>query len=619
MRVDWKRDLPAAELLARNHPTAGILAGVAGLRDEGVFAFSLLPEPLPEPRRIAPEVVAALEARHRALGSPPEVFASLKLLAGGAAAVVTGQQAGLLGGPLFTLWKTLTAIRAARALTARHGRPFVPVFWAETDDHDVDEVNRAWTLGAAGPVAFSLPVPETHRGAPVGTIPLDAGARRVVDEFFAAAPPTEFTAGLAADLARDLEASPDWRTWFARHLDRLFGRHGLVVADPLDPGLAACSRLLWAQVLEEPLALTAICQERGRHVASLGFKPILQKLEKRTPFFLIESGKRLPVTYERGLFRTAAEDHTLLALLRRLDARPGDFSAAVHLRPQLQDFLLPTAAYIAGPTEMAYFLQVLPGYRALGIPAPAIVLRASLTLIEPSVAKTLERLGVDPAELREGTDRVLTGVVRREQRLAAPALWEKTREAALKPVAKLAEALAAEHPDLAQRAEQARGKIDFLLKELETRSLAELRRKTEGGREQLERARMRLFPGGGLQERTLSAYYFLGKYGPGFVDALLEALPEDTANHHFGAIVPDKVTSPPLAKGDQGGFEHHSQHLIWPRTAMKRSAARNTPAPRPAPAATSSPSARTPTTSSWSSAAPAPRWRRPAAASSPSS
>jgi uncharacterized protein YllA (UPF0747 family) len=251
------------------------------------------------------------------------------------------------------------------------------------------------------------------------------------------------------------------------------------------------------------------------------------------------------VTYERGLFRTGAADHTLLALLRRLDERPGDFSAAVHLRPQLQDFLLPTAAYVAGPTELAYFLQVLPGYRALGIPAPAIVLRSSLTLLEPGVAKTLGRLGIDPAELREGTDRVLTALVRREQRFAAPALWEKTREAALRPVAKLAESLAAEHPELAQRAEQTRGKIDFALKELEARSLAELRRKSETTREQLERARARLYPNGDLQERTLSAYYFLGKYGAGFVDALLEALPEDTASHHFGEILPGQVEETP--------------------------------------------------------------------------
>jgi uncharacterized protein YllA (UPF0747 family) len=139
---------------------------------------------------------------------------------------------------------------------------------------------------------------------------------------------------------------------------------------------------------------------------------------------------------------------------------------------------------------------------------------------------------------------VLTALVRREQRLAAPALWEKTREAALRPVAKLTEALAAEHPDLAQRAEQARGKVEFLLKELETRSLAELRKKSETAREQLERARARIFPGGELQERRLSAYYFLGKYGAGFVDALLEALPADTAQHHFGAIVPATRETP---------------------------------------------------------------------------
>ena len=111
---------------------------------------------------------------------------------------------------------------------------------------------------------------------------------------------------------------------------------------------------------------------------------------------------------------------------------------------------------------------------------------------------------------------------------------------ALRPVAKLAESLAPEHPDLAQRAEQVRGKVEFLLKELESRSLAELRKKSDTARDQLERARTRLFPNGGLQERTLSAYYFLGKYGPGLVDELLETLPMDTALHHFGTIVPER-------------------------------------------------------------------------------
>jgi bacillithiol biosynthesis cysteine-adding enzyme BshC len=537
MAIAFGRSRPLAEFLPRHHPAAGLLSGDAALLETGAFSFSLAPT-LPEPRRIAPDVLAALEARHRALGSPPAVFESLRLLGEGASAVVTGQQAGLLGGPLFTLLKTLTAIRVARELTARHGRPFVSVFWSETEDHDHAEVNRAWTLGAQGPAAFSLAIAAEDAGRPVGAVPLGADARRLVAEFFAASPATEFTPALAAALTEDLDRSLDWGTWFARHLDRLFGRHGLVVADSLDPGLAACSRLLWARVLEEPLELTAICQERGRWLAGLGYKPILQKMEKRTPFFLLEGGRRVPVTYERGLFRAPGADYTLLALLRRLDDRPGDFSAAVHLRPQLQDFLLPTAAYVAGPTEMAYFLQLLPGYRALGVAPPAIVQRASLTLVEPGVEKVLERYGVEPADLREGTDRVLTALVRREQRFAAPALWEKTREAALKPVAKLVESLAAEQPDLSRRAEQVRGKVDFLLKELEGRSLAELRKQSEAAKEQLERARGRLFPGGGLQERLLSAYYFLGKYGPGLVEELLEALPADTSRHHFGTLTP---------------------------------------------------------------------------------
>ena len=382
MAILWKRSRPYAEFLPRHHPAAGLLAGDEDLRAAGNFAFSLVPDPLPALRRIAPDVLAALEERHRALGSPPEVFASLRLLADGAAAVVTGQQAGLLGGPLFTLLKTLTAVRIARELTARHGRPFVPVFWSETEDHDLDEVNQAWTFGAPGPAASRCPWPTSTAARPWGRSPLGGGGRASSRSSSRPSPATEFTPALVEGLLADLDRSPDWGTWFARHLERLFGRHGLVVADSLEPRLAACARLLWARVLEEPLALTGTCQERGRWLAGLGYKPILQKMEQRTPFFLLEAGKRLPVTFERGLFRTPHADHTLPGLLRRLDEGTGDFSAAVHLRPHLQDFLLPTAAYIAGPTELAYFLQLLPGYRVLGIPAPTIVLRASLTLVE---------------------------------------------------------------------------------------------------------------------------------------------------------------------------------------------------------------------------------------------
>src|SRR5512139_303813 len=172
MAIAWRQSRPFGEFLPRHHPAAGLLGGDAELLAAGRFAFSLAPTEIPQPRRIAPGVLAALEARHRALGSPPEVFASLALLAGGAPAVVTGQQAGLLGGPLFTLLKTLTAIRAARELTARHGRPFVPVFWSETEDHDLAEVNQAWTVGAGGPARFSVPIAPELAGGPVGAIPL---------------------------------------------------------------------------------------------------------------------------------------------------------------------------------------------------------------------------------------------------------------------------------------------------------------------------------------------------------------------------------------------------------------------------------------------------------------
>jgi bacillithiol biosynthesis cysteine-adding enzyme BshC len=395
---------------------------------------------------------------HRELEAPPGTGESLRLLAEGASVVVSGQQAGLLGGPFLTIIKALTTIHIADDLTLRTGRPHVPVFWSETDDHDIDEANAAVTLAPdSEPHTLSLPWPESLRESPTGSLPLGQEAERLIDSFFTLSGETAFSEGLRKRLVADLAAAPDFGRWFAKGLLSLLGDRGLIVFDALEERYKEFGRDLWVKVLEDPLRLTAELEAAGDRLSEAGYAPVLSKKKRRCPFFLITGGRREPVFFERGSFRAGERTYTHLEMRRRLDERPGDFSAGVNLRPLLQDHLLPTAVFVGGPTELAYFEQVLPGYEWAGVEAPALVLRPGLTLVEPGVRKTLRRHRTAPSDLKVGVDGVLGTFLRREHRLADPSRWEKLRQSTLRPLQRFAEGLDPEEGEVAELARRAEG------------------------------------------------------------------------------------------------------------------------------------------------------------------
>lgn len=539
MRIEWEVSAPLERWLPKSSPIRGLLGGDSALLDAGTFAFSTEIPTLPPPRTVAPPVARRIQAFHREIGAPSASLGRAALLEQGAQAVVTGQQAGLMGGPLLTFLKALTALRLAGELTRSRGRPFVPVFWAEAEDHDVAEINRVTTLGGDHrPRSFELPLPAGYREGPAGSLPLGEGAVETVNGFFEASGETEFTGDLRSQILSDLEGSERLSLWFIRLMLRFLGDRGLVVLESSDRTLKELARPFWVRVLDDPLALTEMVRETGASLAAEGYRPVLHKEKRRCAFFLIEEGRRLPVFFERGSFRAGERRYTSLELRCRLDERPGDFSPSVHLRPLLQDYLLPTAAYVGGPTEMAYFLQVLPGYRWGELPAPALVMRPSLTFVEPSVHRLLERQKIEPYDLAPGIDGILNAVIRRENRLADPSRWERLREGARRPLERFGSALSPSEEEIGRLLEKTSGRIDFLLRELEKRSVASLRRRSDTLREQLARARSRLFPGGLLQERILSPFYFMNKYGPDLFEGLEDNLPTDYTRHSFGTIIP---------------------------------------------------------------------------------
>jgi len=331
--------------------------------------ITVSPDPAAADRKLDREALAeTVLAYQQELGAPENAIAGAKALAlPGSSVVVTGQQPGLLGGPLLTVAKALTAIAWAERLAAESGRPVVPVFWAATEDHDVDEVNRLDILTATDERhRLSLPL------APDGTMlshvvpPADAVDALLAD-LAANLPGVDRKTELMADLAAT--RAPSLGDWFVRILSRWLGPFGLVIVEPRILRRAAAPVL--AMEHERP----------GAILKRIGPGPVTPAA---VPFFNVEDGRR------RRPDGDLAED-------------PEAVSWDVFTRVLAQDVALPVAGQVVGPTEMLYCAQAGPAHELFGIAPPPLIPRVSLTLVEKKVEKALGRFGASaPSVIERG-------------------------------------------------------------------------------------------------------------------------------------------------------------------------------------------------------------------------
>jgi bacillithiol synthase len=341
------------------------------------------------PRR---ELAALLLEQNRRFGSGSRALANVQLLVDPeTVAVVTGQQPGLFGGPLYNLYKAATAIRLAAALTARTGRPHVPVFWIASDDHQVGEVDHVHALdGDGAPVRISWARGPSRRVEPIAALCLDdgvAGALDRVAELSHGAPHSEDVVGLLSDCFRPGERLAEA---FARLTARLFEQDGLVLVESADPDLRRLGLPPLAAELAYPSPATAAAQLATERVAARGY-PVQVPLRDDSLNFFFGRSERFRIRCGPDGFRVELRSSFVGAetLHARFDAEVEQFSPNVLLRPLYQDALFPTAAYVAGPSEIAYFAQLAPVYELFGIPMPVVVPRKSVTLLDEEVASLL--------------------------------------------------------------------------------------------------------------------------------------------------------------------------------------------------------------------------------------
>ncbi len=436
--------------------------------------------------------------------------------------VVTGQQAGLFTGPLYTLYKAATTIKTAKALSERTGRNVVPVFWMATEDHDYAEVAMNWNFDGTRVRRARLPRRHKHN-APVGALPVTDELVALCEEVSSELGGTLHGQDMTRLLKDTLAASDTLGDWFGRLLLNLFAPWGLVVLDPSAPEMRMAMRPFFRHCLQNTLLIQKdfmICTDR---VTTLGFRKELELGPGQTGLFIIEEGHRIALysNQEGTWFSDRKGEHSwsLGELTERLEQKPEEFSTGAALRPVLQDWLLPVAGVVLGPSETAYHAQLGEIYGRFGRKLPVIVPRESWVL----AYETNDLSNGTIEELIKGSPEVWLSD--RVMDKSSPTIRSSLEQYRSENQQNMIRLMAAMPMDSQRKALLMTGVSQSQEREMKW-ILKQLRRALpvdkEGYKMHQAFARM-VRPLGKVQERTLLPWYFLSQFGTELVQTLVNS------------------------------------------------------------------------------------------------
>jgi bacillithiol synthase len=482
-------------------------------------------------------VSAILERQNKSWNVSQQTLVNLGRLRQGAAAIVTGQQVGLFGGPMFAIYKALTAIKLAEEATAA-GIEAVPVFWLATSDHDLAEVNHVSIPGSDGLLRTLAISSHDVPGAPVSNVRLGEEILPVVEE--------------AASLLGDTEASQFLResyrpgetlgTAFARFYSRLFSQWGVILLDASDVELHRVAAPIYRAAIERAEALDAALLARGQALESAGYYQQVKVTVSSVLLFAMRDGARTAIHRRYASNNTAefvigsdpgAEKLSSAELLDRVAAAPENFSPNVLLRPVVQDYLLPTLAYTGGAAEAAYFAQVGAVYEAILGRVTPIAPRFSATLVEPKVQRWLGQYGITVRDTFDGPEALRQTLASRTLPAGLQAAFERANKSVEESFSGLQEALAKLDPTLVEASQTGATKVRYQLDRLRERAMAaELRRSEVVSRHAVALSHA-LYPENALQERGVAGVYFVARHGAELLRSIHDTLRTDCHDHQI--------------------------------------------------------------------------------------
>jgi bacillithiol synthase len=479
------------------------------------------------------QVAGILERQNKALNASPKALENIVRLREGAAAVVTGQQVGLFGGPVFAIYKALTAVKLADQATAA-GVECVPVFWLATHDHDLAEVNHVSIPGSDAVLQTLTTSAHGVPDAPVGTVRFGAEIESVVEAAAALLDPETATL-----LRESYKPGETLGSSYARFFARLCADWGVVLLDASDPEFHQLLAPLFRMAIERSAELDEALLARGKELEAAGYHQQVKVTASSTLLFALQNGARIPVhrragaTGEVSEFLIGEEKLSQEDLLRRIATAPQDFNPNVLLRPAAQDYLLPTLAYIGGPAEVAYFAQIAVVYQGLAGRVTPILPRFSATILDHKHQALLERYQLALPDIFHGSASLSEHLAARSLSQEVQKSFDQAASDLEKSLAGIRESLGRLDQTLVEAASNAGSKMQHQLEQLRARAArAELRHSEVLGRhaELLSNA---LYPNKTLQEREIAGIYFISRHGVEFLRTVYDAINPDCLDHQI--------------------------------------------------------------------------------------
>jgi bacillithiol biosynthesis cysteine-adding enzyme BshC len=433
--------------------------------------------------------------------------------------VVTGQQVGLFGGPLFVPFKASTAVTRARQATAT-GHPHVAIFWLATEDHDFAEIDHvSFPAGRALEKLHYADADEIAAARPVGGLVIDERITPLIDRAAELLGPSETTDALVA-------AYQPGRTFaqaFGDFYSKVFAAQGLLIVDASGREFHRMGAPVLRAALGRADEFHAALLQRNAQLEADGYHAQVAVADQSSLLFLIDEETGARTALKRtgasaaepgGLWQAGRQVYSTADLVAILNTAPERISPSALLRPVFQDFLLSNSLIVGGPAEIAYFAQSAVLYeRILGRQTPAEP-RFFGALIEPAIAKLLERHELSLEQVYAENAASLA------QHLAARSMPVETKQklaaagnALDTELTTLVEWMQSQDQGLGQSADTAAGKIRYQMNRLRTLAANFQLQKEASLSRHAEAISQALFPGGVLQERVHGAAFYFARHG----------------------------------------------------------------------------------------------------------
>ena len=482
------------------------------------------------------QVAGILERQNQSWGASAKTLSNLERLRRGASALVTGQQVGLFGGPMFALYKALTAVKLADEASAA-GIEAVPIFWLATYDHDLAEVNHVALPAADGTLQVLATSSHDVAGAPVSAVRLDPEITAVVEQAVGLLGESE-----AAEFLKECYRTGETLgSAFARLYTRIFADWGVIVLDASDPELARVSAPVYRAAVERAAELSSALLQQGAALEAAGYHQQVKVTESSVLLFTTRNGARVPIHRREQAGaeefvidgEAAGEKLSRVELISQIETHPEQFSPNVLLRPIVEDYLLPTLAYTGGAAEAAYFGQAAAVYKSLSGRVTPVVPRFSATVVEPKVQRLLEKHGLTVTDVFAGPEELRREIASRSLPADLQAAFDAARESFDANFGAVKDKLEKLDRTLVDAAETSRSKMQHQLEKLYAQAARAEAQKGELVTRHAAHLSASLYPEKGLQERAIGGIYFLARYGKEFLQELYDVIHTDCHDHQI--------------------------------------------------------------------------------------